>query len=197
MPNRRQGLNANIRKQLRKASRDAVEGCMADLIPHMRRKRWIAQGNEYRSYCIRRIKAQTATNPPAFNDEDLSEYVAASCALHAIDGWSFLARAFSCHAQGDSDSARFFAYYAELRAAMSILASSGTGVFLDRHTIVNKKRHCELVGGGPTHRVTWAFLNYWAERRGAKALLEEIVRPGDRKLSEWLTVDTTLVRCSV
>src|SRR5258708_34580711 len=185
MPRRRE-LRSEVKKQLRKASKDAVENSMRDLIPGLRRRRWISQGNEYRLKCTAKIDIQSALNPPTFNDKDLAEYIASSCALHAIDGWSFLARAFSSHTQGDSDSARFFAYYAELRAAMAILASTGTGVFLNKHIIVNKKRQCELVRGGPTHRVTWAYLNYWAERRGAQALLEDVIQPGNKKLSDWL-----------
>lgn len=183
---RKGGLKADVKKQLRKASRDAVESCTRDLIPHINRKKWIAQENEYRRNTVAKLDAQSATSPPTFNSKDLSQYIAASCALHAVDGWSFLARAFSSHTQGDRDSARFFAYYAELRAAMSILASSGTGVFLSKHAVIDKKRQCELVTGGPTHRVTWEYLKYWAKRRGAKTLLEDVIRPGDKRLSEWI-----------
>ena len=183
---KKRGLKAEIRKQLRKASREAVESCMRDLVPHFVRKRWIAQSNEYRLRSTVKIDSQTVTNPPTFNSRDLSEYITASCALHAVDGWSFLGRAFSSLVHGDSDSARFFAYYAELRAAMSILASTGTGIFLSKHAIIDKARQCELVTGGQTHRATWEYLSYWAKRRGAKTLLEDVIRPGDKKLSEWL-----------
>ncbi len=60
--------------------------------------------------------------------QDIIEVIAVRGPLHAIDGWSYFSRSLSALLSGDPHAARHLAYYAELRASLSILASTGIGV---------------------------------------------------------------------
>lgn len=134
------------------------------------------------------------------NDDHLTKYIAASAPAHAIDGWSFLGRAVASALRGDAYSAIHFGYYAELRAAMSLLASEGIGVFDNRHpvirpdgTIVNLPK-LERAGPGAaqtqwgtTHKVTWPLLKHWSSLQRSANLLSQIVEPNGISLSQWLS----------
>ena len=115
----------------------------------------------------------------------LGEYVAASAPLHLTDGWKYLSRAFDAIARGDRSSAYHLAYYAELRAAMSLLATEGIGVFNRRHFALD----ANLVPkefNGTTHVATWQVLEAWSREAGrATRLLDSIVLDA-RPLSGWL-----------
>ena len=75
-------------------------------------------------------------NNVGIDGSSLAEYIACSIPLHLADGWTFLARGLDAIKAGDSDSAIHMAYYAELRAAMSLLAGDGVGVFRSRHVAI-------------------------------------------------------------
>jgi hypothetical protein len=86
---------------------------------------------------------------------------------HCIDGWSFLARSLSALGAGNAHAARHFAYYAELRAALSILASFGIGIFNTLTCVVTKtgmrsiadQTRRPTIG---THAMAWLALEAWA-----------------------------------
>src|SRR5690606_16056903 len=89
------------------------------------------------------------------------------------------------------------AYYAELRAAMSLLAADGIGVFNNRHVIITSDCKCEYLPIAtrsnrkraklPTHEFVWNALNYWANSIAGINTLERVVRPGGVPLGDWLS----------
>ena len=117
---------------------------------------------------------------------DLSQYIAASAVLHCVDGWSFLGRALSCHACGDSDVARHLGYYSELRAAMSILAAEGIGVFHNDHCVIDSGDNQQFVRGLNTHMMAWLALKAWASRADSADILTDVIRPNGYPLKQWL-----------
>jgi hypothetical protein len=141
--------------------------------------------NRYRRDCIRSIK-QDADQHRTPTHQHLREYIAASVLAHCADGWSYLGRAMHAHLRGDSDCCRHLAYYAELRAAMALLAAGGIGVFLDRHIVVDSNGRCHCISGHGTHKFAWEALNHWAETTGARDLVLTIIRPGKIPLRDWL-----------
>lgn len=99
--------------------------------------------------------------------------LAADALVHLTEGWRFLSAALSsilCNAQAQ---AVHFAYYAELRAAISLLSSHGMRVSNGNNSYV------ELGGASkdptwrklPTHKVVWALWEAWATTPAAEALL--------------------------
>ena len=115
----------------------------------------------------------------------LAEYVAYSVPLHVADGWSFLARALDAVKAGDRDSAIHMAYYAELRAAMSLLASEGIGIFNRRHVAVGTNSTATDWQGSGTHQATWQLMDAWGNDPKRSATVLDAIRVEGRTISEW------------
>ncbi|MBA7604625.1 hypothetical protein ES703_11751 [subsurface metagenome] len=150
---------------------------------------WLPKRNRYRRDCIEKISRDTRPSR-SIRQTHMAQYIAASSLLHCLDGWGYLGRSIDCHTRGDADSARHMGYYAELRAAMSILATEGIGVFDTRHFVVISPRECrELTSPrGRTHRITWIILKNWADSQISADLLGEIITPGGEILKKWLSI---------
>lgn len=54
--------------------------------------------------------------------------VAIAAPQHCMDGWAFVSRSLSCLLAGDLHATRHLAYYAQLRAALCVLANLGVGI---------------------------------------------------------------------
>lgn len=106
--------------------------------------------------------------------EDMLEIIAVRGPLHAIDGWSYLGRAFSALLSGQTHVARHLSYYAELRAALSILASSGIGVFNRRNAVVDATGAVHIMSKRPTHDMAWQALAEWSIKPSS---LERLIKP--------------------
>jgi len=118
--------------------------------------------------------------------QSLAQYVAASAIVHSFDGWSYLARAFESAIAGDPRTALHLAYYAELRAGMSLLAGQGMGIFNDTHFAIKTFRTASSLTGPRTHPVVGKLLKEWTQKSGAaRHLLQNIFISG-RSIEEWL-----------
>jgi hypothetical protein len=120
------------------------------------------------------------------HQKQLREYVAASAVLHASEGWSYLGRALVSQAAGNTDVARHLGYYAELRAAMSVLATQGIGIFQNSHAIVTSSGDVELLRRGGTHPTTWLTLEAWAKSRSAATTITQVVQPAGVPIDKWI-----------
>ena len=83
---------------------------------------WLSR-NRYRHDIVRTVTAEAAN---ALDGRKLADYAAASIPLHLSDGWCLLARAAGAVTNGDWPNAIHLGYYAELRAAMALLATQGS-----------------------------------------------------------------------
>lgn len=101
------------------------------------------------------------------------EAVAAAAPNHCIDGWSYASRALSSILAGDGHAARHLAYYAQLRAGLSILSNLGVGIFNRTNFVVTASgaivrldtpppRRANGPGMG-THEIVWQALKQWAQ----------------------------------
>ncbi len=117
----------------------------------------------------------------------LAAYVTATGPTHAIDGWALLGRAVDSCLRGDTYAAVHFAYYAELRAAMSLLATEGIGILSTQHPIVAAGGKVAAMKLRGTHSVVWPVLYYWAGLIRATAVIDEAIRPYLTPLTEWIT----------
>ena len=93
---------------------------------------------------LRFIESLFGQNPNLAQVDELAEYLALSSACHAIDGWRYISQSAFAFLNGSRTQALHLAYYAELRAALSILSRSGIGVL--------KYKHFALTAG---RGVTW------------------------------------------
>lgn len=116
-------------------------------------------------------------NPTAFGSvsgADMLDIIAVRGPLHAMDGWSYLGRAFSSLLSGQAHAARHLCYYAELRAALSILASSGIGVFNRRNAVVDAAGAVHIMSDLGTHDMAWLALAEWS---AASPSTERLIKP--------------------
>lgn len=110
----------------------------------------------------------------AVSGADMLEVIAVRGPLHAIDGWSYLGRAFSSLMSGQAHAARHLSYYAELRAALSILASSGIGIFNRRNAVVDAAGVVHILSDHATHDMAWLALAEWS---GRPPSMERLIKP--------------------
>lgn len=168
------------------ASRLMVQSTFAALDNHFQAHNWVDNNNRYRSKVVETLKSDH-NNGTSVDDASLAEYIAASAPLHCADSWSLIGRALTCHAQGDGDGARHFAYYAELRGAASLLATEGIGIFSGLHYALKSSGECVRIPCEPgTHRAAWQLLEYWSGLERAANLISEIVSPAGVPLAIWL-----------
>lgn len=174
--------------ELAHASGAAIRNAFRGLIPQFRAYRWLDPQNPYLAETAEAVSSLEKDG--RHSRPQLNEYIAVSSVLHCFDGWAFLGRGLAADILGDSPSARHFAYYAELRAAMSILASQGVGVFRHTHIVVHDdgaSTPVTLKKSGGTHEFTPLALRYWAASGGPR-VLSRIVAPAGFGLFEWLAL---------
>ena len=97
------------------------------------------------------------------NAVNLAEYFAVAAPNHCLDGWTYLSRALNAYLLGDSHSAWHFGYYAELRAAQSILSASGCGAFNSWNAVLTGAGAIQQVDtphtrAKGTHTMVWLAL---------------------------------------
>ena len=143
-------------------------------------QQWLTTGHAYADV-VTALK-DTST---ALQGGPLAEYVAYSVPLHVADGWTFLARALDAVKAGDSDSAIHMAYYAELRAAMSLLASEGVGIFNRRHVAIGVNNSTTDWRGTGTHQATWHLMDAWGSDPNRSATILDAIKVENRTISEW------------
>ena len=164
--------------------RSDVELTLAGLKRCFNSSLWIGRSNYYASDIVSRLREATPTSIQ--HKRNLAQYIAASVALHANDGWSYLGRAVSCVLTGDTHRSLHLAYYAELRAAMSLLAGSGIGIFERKHFIVTgTDSTSRLRTNKGTHQIAWLALEEWARLAVSGSLFAELVRPEGHSLNQW------------
>lgn len=145
---------------------------------------WLGATNSYVQDIITKVKDDLAAN--TLNHSDLGAYISISAPLHCIDGWKYLSRSVSSLIHGDYHTSRHLAYYAELRAAISILASEGIAILKNKHFVVDQQHTCvRITGGVGTHEFVWPVLKHWSKQPSATKLIGSIVMPYGIKLEDW------------
>ncbi len=178
-------LSAANKSRISRTNRAHVAAEFPRLQGNWSNKRWLCKGNRYGRNALAQLESDKKAGRVK-TQYQLSEYIAASTITHCLDGWSFLGRAAAADLQGDPNVARHLGYYAELRAAMSLLATEGIGVFNNVHAVLNGRSRCECFGASYTHDFTWEAFDYWASTPDAASLLFGIIKPGGLRISEWL-----------
>lgn len=151
-----------------------------------REARWLGRNNWYKTDAAEKVERDAAAGAIS-NPRHLAQYISVSTLLHCSDGWSYLGRAVQALLRGDPHRARHLAYYAELRAAMSLLASEGIGVFNARHALINAPHSASAFPAqSGTHVFVWECLDNWAQHSRSGNLFSSIIKPYGRSLRDWL-----------
>jgi hypothetical protein len=173
-----------VLSNLEAASTKPIQESTRRLVDYGAYKRWLSSSNRYRKNAVDVLESDYKAS--TINARHLSDYIAASAPLHCCDGWGLLGRALSCHLRGDSSVARHLAYYAELRAAMSLLATQGIGVFRLKHFALDAEGTPHRVHNQGTHVAAWELLDAWAGLSSAAATLGEILAPAGQPIADWI-----------
>jgi hypothetical protein len=163
------------------ARRQKLELAFRKIEKQLQSGTWLARRNRYLRDTVRLTDKSTG-----HRYGQLVSYIAASAPLHAIDSSRYLGRALYCQSVNDVHSARHFAYYAELRAAMSILASEGLGVFNNFHYAVVKTTMAHRSGKLATHAYVWEALSEWSKSSRAAELISRVITRNGKTLEELL-----------
>lgn len=173
-----------------KASFDAVKEGMIDIkanyFPYCK---FLSNENLLRFNTIENVQKHFNQNIPNFEiaSSDAKSYLAASSILHLIDGWYYLNSSINALLAGDNTIAIHLAYYAELRAASSFLASEGIGVFKSSHFCLSIDS--ELIKdpySQKTHDFVWNAINKWAESSKESNILKYFKYNG-LSFNDWIS----------
>ena len=178
-------LSQSDRTNLKAASPAGIVKHLERVERHLEHGRWLGTRNVYRQDPISRIEADS-DDPSLRRPLQLADYVAASSPLHLWDGWDYLGLSLHAHVRGSVDHATHLAYYAELRAAMALLASQGIGVFKDRHCAIDRDGNVSCLSQRRTHVATWLYLENWADGPDAPSLLGRMFRLHSYSITDWL-----------
>lgn len=171
---------SDARVLVRHASPLASRQGLSRVKPRARRwKRWLNRDHPYNGDVVQALNAGNIEGPR------LAEYIAASAPLHLADGWTYLSSAFESASRGNRPAAIHLSYYAELRAAMSLLATEGVGIFNQKHVALNAQMQ-PMAYQMNTHRATWLIFTEWSRRRGRAENLLDTISVESRTLTEWL-----------
>jgi hypothetical protein len=170
---------------IKKISRNNIETTLSKLDPFIVQSRWLAKSNRYSINTVGRIAFDTK-NGRVISAKPMAQYISASAVLHCADGWSYLGRAINCLLKGDPHRVVHLAYYAELRAALSLLACEGIGVFSKSHFVIDGPESArKLPAQQQTHVAAWSYLRYWSTLRRSGDTFSNVIAPGGIPLSDW------------
>lgn len=171
----------------------AILSVAPQILRHLSSGDLLSHDNVYRKHCVRRLKKcfgkrRPGVTRPRPRRKHLVEYIAASVIAHSFDGWSYFSRALAAELSGDSEAARHLAYFAELRAAMAVLAKHGIGVFSNIHVVVTSPSTCYAVRNeGTTHRFVWRAFDQLVDHSSGQDILLSSITPEGVPLSDWLS----------
>lgn len=171
---------------LKKASTIGVINQFGRIKRHLADERWLDIGNVYKSDPIKRIELEIKEKGLKCPSQ-LADYIAVSSPTHLWDGWNYLGLALYSCICGYTANVKHLAYYAELRAAMSVLASQGIGVLNRKHFVVDESSMIHnLSERRGTHDVTWLCLEQWVYGDGSNYLLDRVFKIQYRSFADWL-----------
>ncbi len=168
--------------EIRIASREEVFMEFSRLATNFNTSGFLSSSNMLIDNTIGKIKTGN------FTDDEMKQYIAASTITHLQDSWNFLGQAIQATLNGQTAIARHLAYYTELRAGMSLLATEGIGIFNNQHYYIDSTdfKPKKLSDSFGTHQMIWLTLQYWSSQDKARTLLEEIITPGGIPLKDWV-----------
>lgn len=147
--------------------------------------RWLGVKNRYRKDSINKIKEDTSAVPHCIKGQQIAEYISASILTHCFDGWNFLSRSIESIISGDEMSAIHFAYYAELRAVLSLMATKGIGVFSNKHICFDTNEDCSVFRGS-THEVANQLVNAWSNISSSSTVFD-FIKVNSNNLNGWIS----------
>lgn len=102
--------------------------------------------------------------------------LAAEQLIHLIEGWRYIASATNAMLSHAGDQALHLAYYAELRAAMSLFSWSGIRVKQYGYYYLDSQGKQKKLDNQKTHAAVWGLWKEWVKRLDAVSLFNDSIR---------------------
>ena len=154
---------------------------------------WLPQGQKYIDADISRALREDYRNG-SIDGRALARRIAASVPSHVVDGWSYFGRAIHCLIRGDARNSVHLGYYAELRAALAIMAAEGIGVFNNQHFAIDEscvayrlEKECDSPIDSGTHSVIWPLYSWWYQQNISQDLVSSVIQPGGHAIGNWFS----------
>lgn len=147
---------------------------------------WLEGTNPYRLDPVAILRGDLSNKPPTVRSDEIADYIAASTVLHCTDGWSSLGRALNSLCHGDAPTAVHVAYYAALRASMSILAAQSIGVFGTQHVVLTTGGKTRPILSVGTHDFAWDALSIWSATDVTGRRIPALMRLPGHSIEDWL-----------
>lgn len=170
---------------MRRASRDGIRETLNNQKQYFSRGSWLQKGNRYKNKTVFFL-GKDLGSPRTVNQKHLAQYISTSAPLHCADAWTYFGRAIGAVLKGDANTARHLGYYAELRAALSILSSEGVGVFASSNFAVPAKWNSILINKKTTHKMAWLALEHWSGLQKSLEVVAKMISPGGIEIERWL-----------
>ena len=104
-----------------------------------------------------------------------------------VDGWAYFSDAVRSLLAHHRESALHLAYYGELRAAMSLLAAEGIGVFATRHFALRDNAP-PLYTSGNTHQAVWPILQAWSQDTARAGTFLDTLTIQGKTINDWVAI---------
>jgi len=174
----------SLQHWLSKASANSVQPSLALCQGQFNNRRWLDHTNPYLTNPVSAIESDSQGGSAA--NKNLAAYSAASVFTHCLDGWSYASRAVNAYLLGDSGSALHLAYYAELRAACSLLAAHGV-IILDKvHAVLDSNLVASYNKSARTHGIAWNAINQWSAIPNSADLVLKALSYRNHSIDDWL-----------
>lgn len=148
------------------------------------KKRIIGSKNHYLKNAIGKLDP-IALGAFSTKKKHLEEYISSSVIVHSSDGWSYLSRSVESLLNGDIPSAIHFAYYAELRSAMSLMAFEGIGIFNKKHVWFDSAKNAKIYGG-TTHGEADTGMREWSNLSSKKDVVFDLLKVNTYRFTDWI-----------
>jgi hypothetical protein len=166
------------------ADRAAVEKALSQIAVSATAD-WLQGANPYAQDASKQLYTDGGTVPPA-QAADFVQYLAASTFIHCGDAWGYWGKGLDALLRGDIATAIHLTYYAEMRAAISLLASEGIYIGNGTNLRVDSLGRIDSITKNRTHEAVWEYLSVWNSSTKGSALLGKVLRPGGANLDEWI-----------
>ncbi len=175
----------SISNAVKYSSPKAIESAFKRVVKtHLPQERWLGRNNRYRKKTTNRIEEDCGNTPTTIKERQMAEYISVSTITHCSDGWNYLSRAIESIIFGDEMTAIHLAYYAELRAVMSLMAAQGIGIFNKKHIYFNASQSTKYFSSN-THIAAHKLINEWALTTNNQSIIFDIIKVDTKTLDEW------------
>lgn len=135
---------------------------------------WFASGNDYVPGHHDAIEKDIEEKK--LNHDALAEYLSSAAFIHCQNAWSYFGGSINALLHGNASTVIHLAYYAELHAAMSILASEG--IYLGNSYVCTIDGSCTLKKYSTrTHPGTWDYLSILFKDTEFRDRISQIIEP--------------------